>query len=1694
MKFLRGKVWQIALALCILVALLCITASATEEYVAELTIVGQTVKVGGASPAERYFFTDENGALQATDGENSATANNYNVKLAIVENEAVLYLKGAKLVASGEAYGLRISSTNTTVTTLRIVVEGDREKEAEQSSITSEAVAFYINKIPCVLEGSGKLTVESTKDAFYLTASDAVGPSITFKDLELNVTVADGAKCITGRPQKVTFEGNCNATLSASGTSYVYYVTAAVQGLEGIEVKDNADVTMEANGATTIYSNQSGPKLVVNGGSLKVTSTASGMRAVDLASKQIVINGGTVELDVSGGGYRVGNTNLAIDMNGYTASYSAVAKTSATASATTYDGRTMNYFVYFKVEPLYTVTVDGDGTATLNSAPADGQVSLSAPATNAEGKKFAKWTSTSEDVTFADPYSTSTTFNMPAHDVTVTATYGAAGSVTIGSTSYQVVQGGKTYYFTTPSGVITAGGDESTYNIKFVYPADGTPTLYLKGAYVTQAINSNANSAASTTIIIEKADANTTSVPDVALMKDNTRPDSYMTNGFDWQHGELIIQGVDNSLFKILRNGAYAFTVIGQPITFKDLQLDVNVTGSGIRCIAATGARVTFDNCTAVLHSESSVAYAANDTTGIPVEGVQGLVITNGADVTMSSTSGQTIYSTPTTNTQQMVINSGKFKVLTASGSQAVRWDSGNITINGGVVEFSGKKATYSNYEINLSAYGPYYASVSSTATDGTDALEWNRTTGLNNYKYFKVEPAYTIAVEGGAPSRDSAPAGMEVTLTAEKRAGYGFSEWTNVEGFTAVTFTDADAESTTFIMPAGNVSIKASFAKKASVTFGGSAREVTEGKGPAYFTTLNGQITAGGNESTYNIKFDYPKDGKPTLYLKGAHITDAISSNANSVDTVIVIQKAGNSTTVPVDALMADNTNPDSYMTGTITWSHSKLEIQGFEGTPGAETVLGKFKMLDTANADAVYISGQQVTFKNLNLEITVTQSGQRCIRGTGAKIIFEGGKAVLNAEASPAYGANTSTIEDQGLVITDNADVTITNSNNCAIYSDDEHHAITVNSGKLTIKANAGNAVRLKSGNFTINGGIVEISSTLPIPQQHSLTPTLTNYDDDNGDTYYASVSESEDGTGATEWDSTTELNKYKYFKVEPAYNITVKEGEGTASVTKAPAGMNVTLTMTLSELQQGQGVAYWWSEQVKDEAGNYVRSVDNVYTFTMPSQSITIKAEYGTLAEVYLNGSGTPYSVVQGGATKYYITNDETGAISAGDSENYNIAFTYLADDGNGEPEQPTLILNDATLNGSYNQGCIMNGAATPDLVIEVHGQKNNLRDTGGRAAILFDGDNLTINGTDGNKMNVTSSGQPIYLRGTYWNESAENHILTLNNVNIEGEGSGTGYIRLSKKYDVEINGGSVNIVSQKSGFYFDHDGDMRVYNAQVFIKAGTDDTGIYMNGGTVSIVDSTLNIGTEEQPVQYGISAGNLTIEDSEMEIFATKSVYPNQNAPTLDLTADKYVVVAAESREAFMANPDQYLYEDGSALNAVKYFLIEPKQVKVTITWGAMSFTYNGSIWNVDTHSWEGNWTPTNTADETQIDMWWNADEEKWDSAEVTDAEPLGLASNQIRVENTGTDTVDVRFTFATADTFIADYEKTIIGTFTDGEDTVITDGTITLVRFAEADAFLNLTSAAIASDFGNTTLGTVTVVIDALRPAQGGNA
>ena len=137
------------------------------------------------------------------------------------------------------------------------------------------------------------------------------------------------------------------------------------------------------------------------------------------------------------------------DMSGYqyrcvVKSASGVSVTSAAATLTVeaYTPPT-TYTISAVVTPVDAGTVTVNGSTSPVSIEANSTVNL--VATPSSGYRFTGWTSSNGDVAFADPSSASTTFTMPADDVTVTANFEQYYTITVNASAGGTVDGGGDY-------------------------------------------------------------------------------------------------------------------------------------------------------------------------------------------------------------------------------------------------------------------------------------------------------------------------------------------------------------------------------------------------------------------------------------------------------------------------------------------------------------------------------------------------------------------------------------------------------------------------------------------------------------------------------------------------------------------------------------------------------------------------------------------------------------------------------------------------------------------------------------------------------------------------------------------------------------------------------------------------------------------------------------------------------------------------------------------------------------------------------------------------------------------------------------------------------------------------------------------------------------------------------------------------
>ncbi len=644
-----------------------------------------------------------------------------------------------------------------------------------------------------------------------------------------------------------------------------------------------------------------------------------------------------------------------------------------------------------------------------------------------------------------------------------------------GSTACKIAPGGAAQYFTTDAdGVVTAGADEDTYNVKVEYPATegANPIITLRGAYISGTYRSIGNDAqpADTvktplTIIVEETDAGT-----VTVGTDSVEADSYLGNILNWSGGALEIQGPG-----LLKMGSSISA--GVSVTFKNADFDMDIPTSAGNKTCITSPSITFDGGKVKLQT----GYAAIlDTSSIE----KTIKVQGNADVSITSVSNAALYIT--NSKASFVIDSGNVKI--ESKAQNAYEFPNAIILNGGTLEIIAKPGSNCNSKaagIDLSNYNGSPVGTATWATGaGGATTSLGTSSPLSWFGYVYVEPGFAVTANNGAaylhdnPNnvQTAAAPGQTVGLKCEESsAAYEFEGWVVDDGSTEVTITDADKTTASFVMPEGNVSVTAKYKKltaDATVKIDGTDYTVDQGGDAVYFKTDDaGAITVDGDEDTYNVKLAYPEgeDAVPTLYLKGATIGFPINSVKSDK---FIIKVETDSTQGGANAM--------------ITWSHGELIVEGSEGA----------KYTIDSEKTAFKLVGSPITFKNLDLTANITADWNYLIGGNPKLITFSGGKADITATLACIFNADAANEDMEGLVVTDNADVKMGGPGS-AIYWDVKNASITVNSGKLhmyTTKS-GGTPFRLASCKFIINGGSVELDGAIA-SYPYTIVPDLSGY----------------------------------------------------------------------------------------------------------------------------------------------------------------------------------------------------------------------------------------------------------------------------------------------------------------------------------------------------------------------------------------------------------------------------------------------------------------------------------------------------------------------------------------------------------------------------------------------------------------------
>ncbi len=424
----------------------------------------------------------------------------------------------------------------------------------------------------------------------------------------------------------------------------------------------------------------------------------------------------------------------------------------------------------------YTVTVNS-GSADKETAAAGDTVTITA-SSPATGYKFKNWTGSG--VTFANANSSSTSFTMPASNVTVTANYEKVNytvSVTLGTASKTTANYGDTITLTADSPAtgmvfdkwITKSGSTA---VSFASATSTQTTFSMPAGNVSVEATYKAKSY---TVTVTGGSANPTSqyYNNSVTITANTPQTGYE---FDkWTTS-------DGVSFANANSSTTTFTMPAKNVavtaTYKKINYTVSVTGgTASKTTANIGDTITLTPGTA----PSGKVFDKWTVTPNTVT-ISGNTFTMPAsNVSISASYKNAAYT--------VTVNNGS-----ASPAGGAMGDTITITANTPATGYVFDKWTTSD--------GVTFANANNSQT--TFTLPAKNVTVTANYK----KATYTVSVTYGTANPASAQMGDTVTITAQTRSGFTFSKWTSSD----VSFANANNATTTFTMPAKNVSVTATY------------------------------------------------------------------------------------------------------------------------------------------------------------------------------------------------------------------------------------------------------------------------------------------------------------------------------------------------------------------------------------------------------------------------------------------------------------------------------------------------------------------------------------------------------------------------------------------------------------------------------------------------------------------------------------------------------------------------------------------------------------------------------------------------------------------------------------------------------------------------------------------------------------------
>jgi uncharacterized repeat protein (TIGR02543 family) len=501
------------------------------------------------------------------------------------------------------------------------------------------------------------------------------------------------------------------------------------------------------------------------------------------------------------------------------------------------------------------------------------------------------------------------------------------------------------------------------------------------------------------------------------------------------------------------------------------------------------------------------------------------------------------------------------------------------------------------------------------TFTMGTSAATVTANFGTNSYTLTVAKGTGISSVSGGG----SKSYGSSNNISATASTGYTFKNWTSNNGG---TFGNANSASTTFTMPAGNVTVTAN-AKINSYT-------LTTAVSPSG----GGSVTAGGS-------MNYGSTKSLTATASTGYAFSSWSKNAGTLSSTTT-----NPTTFTMGAGNATVTANFTHVQRTLTLAVSP---SGGGTTSGGGTKYYNDKVTISATAATGYSfknwttsSGGTIanansasttyTMPNANATVTanfthiqrtltlsVSPSGGGTVSGGGTK--YYNDKCSISATASTGYTFKNWTTSSGGTLANANAAST----------------TYTMPNGNATVTANFTiNSYTLTTAVSPTGGGTVTAGGSMNYNSQKQLTATASS------------------GYSFSSWSKTAGT-----LSSTTANPTTFTIGAGNATVTANFTKNNYTLTTTVSPtgggtVTAGDTIQYTSTKELTatpatgyafanwtNTSGTLSSTTTNPTTFTMGAGNATVTANfthvsYTLTGEVSPNGSG---SVTLDSTSGYY-----------------------------------------------------------------------------------------------------------------------------------------------------------------------------------------------------------------------------------------------------------------------------------------------------------------------------------------------------------------------------------------------------------------------------------------------------------------------